>query len=279
MEMENEFEKYCVEHYIKAEKFISEYKAWKTHTQNAKTTMDRMKMEPKEFYRVVGIYEAYLKKQAAEEAAKAPKRRAKAEPKDEGDAVIRAAEPEAVKEPEAEAEDADGKEIPPEVSQVWLSSPWAIWTRELQMMFADDPNVKIVVDEEAYTVKVIVHGQDKWTALSQMLPKEKVFGNVVLRVHVFSDGVVDDPAHLLANAFRDNPRIMGIFRAERFGRVATFGVFKREIVQFFADNGTDIGWNKSMLAEDIARELFVPMTDVFYCTEPANGEYVPDEER
>ena len=44
---------------------------------------------------------------------------------------------------------------------VKLSSPWMIYYRQIKALFSQDPNVKVIFDEENFTVKIYVTGGSK----------------------------------------------------------------------------------------------------------------------
>ena len=73
-----------------------------------------------------------------------------------------------------------------------LSSPWVEFYREIEALFAQDDEVKVVYEEEKNEVKLYVENARKADALAQLLPTEKTFGNVVLKITVIpANGLVE----------------------------------------------------------------------------------------
>ena len=70
------------------------------------------------------------------------------------------------------------------MSKLGLSSPWVNFYRELEALFAKDPEVKVVYDEEKNDVKLYVDNLAKADALAQLLPVERTFGNITITVTV-----------------------------------------------------------------------------------------------
>lgn len=146
-----------------------------------------------------------------------------------------------------------------------LSPPWAIFYREIQAIFGEDPEIHVVYDEENEVVKIYVENSEKAEILSQLLPTKKMFGRVALDIQVIpADGkkystevpeTVD--ALMFAKAFNGNP----VFAYAKtypnlFGAVVTYVVFVPEVVQFFDDDISDIHGIKSTLYENLARDVF-----------------------
>ena len=65
-----------------------------------------------------------------------------------------------------------------------LASPWVIFYHEVQALFEKDEDIKITFDEENYVIKLYVTGTDKAAALEELLPQEKDFGNITLKIEV-----------------------------------------------------------------------------------------------
>ena len=157
------------------------------------------------------------------------------------------------------------------MAQLKLSSPWVIFYRELDALFKDDPEVHVVYDEDEVTVKLFVDSADKAGALTALLPHEKEFGDVTLKVMVV-------PANLGATylqgdelfntAFRGNPAFSFLKTVTGvFFQPLIYVVFRNQVVQYFNDSLGDIYGLCSTLYQDIAKDVFVPMDNVFYCTD------------
>ena len=150
-----------------------------------------------------------------------------------------------------------------------LSTPWAEYYRELEALFKHDPAIKIGFDEDEYIINLYVDGGLKAEALAELLPSEKVFGNVTLKVNVIPANVVkDDKTSLFKAAFEGNPVFSYAVKPE--GILVpnfSFVVFKNEVVQYFNDNLGDVNGNRSTLYQEIAKDVFEDHEGVFFCTD------------
>ena len=150
-----------------------------------------------------------------------------------------------------------------------LSSPWTIFYREIQAMFGKDPDIKISYDEDAYVIKLYVTGTDKANALSQLLPVEKEFGNVVLKIIVIpANNEVLTDEELFNMAFAGNPVFDYAVHSGGDTIVGnnTYVVFKKEVVQYFNDSLNDLHGLCSTLHQEIAKDVFGTKTGLYYCT-------------
>ena len=148
------------------------------------------------------------------------------------------------------------------MAKLKLSPPWSIFYDEIRAMFLKDPEVKVVMDEDHYTVHVFVNNPQKSAAIAKILEQEKKFGRITLKVQVpppdgamtyqFKDGV-----ELYRAAFENNPRLSYVQPKSSIFDTSFYVVFVNEVVQYFNDDISDINGNCSTLAEDIARDIFV----------------------
>lgn len=152
-----------------------------------------------------------------------------------------------------------------------MSSPWVEFYREIEALFAQDPEVKVVYEEEKNEVKLYVENARKADALTQLLPAEKTFGNVTLKVTVIpANDTTVSKADLIAEAFDGNPALSYVQHVDAVMGAFDYAVFQNKVVQFFDDNLADINGNKSTLYENIARDVFNDL-GVFFCTEAPVG--------
>ena len=153
-----------------------------------------------------------------------------------------------------------------------LSSPWVEFYRKIEALFAQDEEVKVVYDEEKNEVKLYVDNVRKADAMNQLLPAEKVFGNVTLKITVVpSNNDEINKADLIAEAFDGNPALSYVQHVDAVIGSFDYAVFQNKVVQFFDDNLADINGNRSTLYEDIARDVF-GNDGVFFCTEAGSRE-------
>ncbi len=149
-----------------------------------------------------------------------------------------------------------------------LSSPWVEFYREIEALFAQDDEVKVVYEEEKNEVKLYVENARKADALTQLLPAEKTFGNVTLKITVIPANDLEiSKADLIAEAFDGNPALSYVQHVDAVIGAFDYAVFQNRVVQFFDDNLSDINGNKSTLYENIAKDVFGENVGVFFCTE------------
>jgi len=143
-----------------------------------------------------------------------------------------------------------------------ISPPWVTYVNELQAMFDPDPQIAFNVDfrsDEGPKVVLATNNGDKAAALLKLLPTEKAFGNVTLRVIVecphVSNLAFATPKDLFETAFNGNPVFAYAVSPIEDGSwwfSATYVVFKNTVVQFFNDNLNDCHGLISTLYQDIA---------------------------
>lgn len=156
-----------------------------------------------------------------------------------------------------------------------LSAPWVEFYRELEALFAQDPEVKVVYEEENNEVKLFVETARKADALTQLLPAEKTFGNVTMKITVVpANNLEVSKADLIAEAFDGNPALSYVQHVNAVVGAFDYAVFQNKVVQFFDDNLSDINGNKSTLYENIAKDVFGSDIGVFFCTEAGSNELV-----
>ena len=151
-----------------------------------------------------------------------------------------------------------------------LSSPWVIFYRKIDELFKDDPEVKLVYSDEEVTLKLYVDNQEKADALTKLLPAEKEFGNVTLKIAVVPADFEnkESTADLFKKAFRGNPAFSDIICSETPGSFqATYVVFAKKVVQFFSDDLTDAHGQTSTLYQELAKEVFGQIDGTYFCTD------------
>lgn len=147
-----------------------------------------------------------------------------------------------------------------------LSTPWDLYYREIEALFKDDPQVKVVYDEEAKEVKLYVENAIKADALTQLLPAERNFGGVELKITVIPANVEASKVSLFRSAFDGNPALEDIISTD--GPFATnYVIFKNKVVQYYSDNLGSYYGMTSTLYEDIAKDVFDHAEGIFFCTE------------
>ena len=158
------------------------------------------------------------------------------------------------------------------MAKLQLSSPWVEYYHKVEAMFKNDLDVRVIFDEDIPELKLFVEDPYKAAALTDLMPEQVGYGNVVLAIKVIpangtaSGGLTG--AALFDEAFRRNPAyrysedIRGVFP-----NPITFVVFANEVVQYFNDNLFDVNGVCSTLYQDIAKEIFEVKSGVYYCTD------------
>ena len=156
-----------------------------------------------------------------------------------------------------------------------LSSPWEKFYKEFEAMFKKDKSIRTEFDNENMIIKLFVEGTDKADALNKLLPNEKVFGNIAVKIEVIpANNENPTNVELFERAFNGNP----IFKYVSNGNKEitsgnTYVVFKKDVVQYYNDSLSDINGICSTLYQDVAKDVFAKRSGVFFCT-----EYKTDDE-
>ena len=163
-------------------------------------------------------------------------------------------------------------------SKVKQEAPWHDYQKMLKALFAWDDEIEIGKVEEApsydvadYVLTVKTHSKAKYDALECALPDYKMFGSVQLHVLLSFENKVEklDWKQVFLTLFGDNsPLIRDVLERvdERTGVKATYVRFEPKALQFHSDNMADYDGNTTMLAADMAREVFSLPAGIFLCT-------------
>lgn len=164
-----------------------------------------------------------------------------------------------------------------------LSPPWIKLYREIQAMFKDDPQVKVLQDE--YDVKVYVANAVKAAALVCLLKEDYNFGNVESHVIVIppndeseedkktmADPLFFEKRSMFEYALQGNPAMSYILDASTLFGTILYVVFANKVVQFFNDDLGDVNGYCSTLYQEIAKDIFKrDMNEyggaVYFCTD------------
>ena len=150
---------------------------------------------------------------------------------------------------------------------VKVSPPWVQYVNELNALFEKDKEIKIVYDNDNVEVKLFVDDSSKAEAIASILPEEKVFGNVTLKITVVPANTNDSVPMRFAKAFKGNPVLKDtITIPDAFSNPITYFVFAREVVQYFDDNLGDPHGLRSTLYQDLANDVFDKHDGVMFCT-------------
>lgn len=149
--------------------------------------------------------------------------------------------------------------------------------RQINALFAKDPDIRVVFDEENAKISLFAADCEKAAALDKILIGEYTFGNVKLSINVvppngFAPKTKTSPADLFAAALAKN-RALSYIRAIEgvFSNDITYIVFANEVVQYFSDDLSDINGLCSTLYQDIAKSIFKEIHGVYFCTDVLDG--------
>lgn len=158
-----------------------------------------------------------------------------------------------------------------------LSAPWTIYYRKLWALFDDDDDIFVgecFPDKGGYMLEIKTFKKKKFEALQLLLPDKVTFGNVELRIYVYyvEDDEEDDKvdySKLIADLFEGNDIFSEMLNVvDHAGAVHHYAAFNPHALQFFTDNLADPYGNSTVLAQDVAREIFRDMVgnEVRFCT-------------
>lgn len=154
------------------------------------------------------------------------------------------------------------------MSKVVLSSPWVLYFRKIEALFQEDPDIKVQLVDEDYTIKIYVESAVKAEALAKLLPSQKVFGNVTVTIQVIpADVDCLDKVALIKKAFDGNKALSKIDTTTLFGQDIAYVLFKKEVVQYYSDDISDAHGLTSTLYQDLAKDVLGVSDSVYFCTD------------
>ena len=150
-----------------------------------------------------------------------------------------------------------------------LSAPWIEFYHKVETLFDPDPNVAVVYDDATKIIKLYVDGTDKANALEKLLPKEKVFGNITVKIAVIPSNLLETKDGLIQAAFDGNPNFVEVVTAQGMHGEPqfTYVAFAAKVAQFWNDNMHDLHGNMNCLYEDLARDVIGEEIGVCFCTD------------
>lgn len=155
------------------------------------------------------------------------------------------------------------------MAKIGMSAPWVIYYREIEELFREDPEIRVVYNEEDVEIRLYVDNSAKADALQSLLPTVKDFGNVQLKITIIPFNKLGETReNIYATAFYDNP-ILSYIRTIRgvFTNNITYVVFINKVVQYFNDDLGDVNGMCSTLYQEIAKDIFGENEGVFFCTD------------
>lgn len=150
-----------------------------------------------------------------------------------------------------------------------LSAPWQIYYKELCALFEKDKEVGIVYDTDEQIINIYVENAAKADAMYAVLPTEKDFGGVTLRINVVpaNKSLRRSVGAVYEDLFYNNPIVDEIVTLEGImTNPITYVIFKKEVVQYYNDSLGDAHGMCSTLYQDIAKRVLCEESGVFFCT-------------
>ena len=156
-----------------------------------------------------------------------------------------------------------------------MSPPWMNYYKEINELFKYDPEVKVEYNDKDYIISLYVETSAKADALAAILPSEKNFGNITVKIVVIQANAKRDLGSLFRKAFEKNRIVKSISNGDGLLYDFTYVVFSREVVQYYSDSLDDINGNTTTLYQDIANRIFedVQHPGVYFCTSDPNKEF------
>ena len=164
------------------------------------------------------------------------------------------------------------------MAKLKLSAPWDEYYEQVMALFGGDPEVHIIFDEEKKDLKLYVESTTKAEALQHLFPVEKEWGGVKMTITIVPPNYDKSAFKVVKNgemssteiieyAFAKNPHFKSTIHVDLpFWGGFVYVMFKNEVLQYYADNISDPDGIKSVLAQDIAKEIFETVDGVYYCT-------------
>lgn len=154
-----------------------------------------------------------------------------------------------------------------------IYAPWIIFYRQVQALFTQDPEVNVIYNDDEKDIVLYVDNPTKAEALSKLLPASRIFGTVKVTVTVVpANAEGDDRMKYLEAAFKGNDAFSHISTVQdippmHLPNPITYCVFKKEVVQYDADDLSSESGKASTLYQDLAKEVFGDIGGVYFCTD------------
>ena len=137
-----------------------------------------------------------------------------------------------------------------------LVAPWINFYHEVAALFKGDPDIKVQFDQEEYELKLFVDDHRKAEALEYILPQERIFGNVTVKVTVIPNNKpITDISDAIKLAFYQNPRFNFVQSVDTPFGVMNYAVFRPDTVQYYNDDIGDIDGKRTTTIEQVAKEV------------------------
>ena len=177
---------------------------------------------------------------------------------------------------------------------VSLSSPWNIHFMMVRAFLTGDPELIVSEDltevtEGCYNFNIMSSNSVKLEALSKVLRTNITFGNVILRMTFLTTnnakqlqdcGPVIPTVQDWEDAFTGNKYFDSIISTGKGMFSFTYAVFAHDIIDYYADDLTDLCGNQHKLPAEVVKEICRFVEDgpeISICTQTPRVDELPFE--
>ena len=150
-----------------------------------------------------------------------------------------------------------------------LCPPWIEYVSKVKKLFERDKDIKVDYREQDNTLILFADSEIKYEALTHLFPESKDFGGTKLNIMIkpANDSDIDVRSYI-KQLFFGNEAVANIEDVPQvMTNPLTYISFKKEVIQFWNDNLGDPHGYKSMLMEDIARDVLEYQDGILFCTD------------
>ena len=156
-----------------------------------------------------------------------------------------------------------------DTKQSKLSPPWNILASKIRVLFEQDNQITVsdcVPDEDSegnYKIDITVDNIYKLQAIKILIPSKVTIGNVEVKINMDKSeesSYIDLTKDTVDILFKDNPIYKETIGIENTltHQMQYYALFNKEVLQYFADDLESPWGIQSNLAENIARDIFIP---------------------
>lgn len=156
------------------------------------------------------------------------------------------------------------------MAKLQLFPPIVSYTNAIRELFKRDPEITMQWSDETATLTMLVDNPEKASALTNYLPDIKKIGRQEVKINIIpSNGLAGAPVTEIDKVFAGNPiyNFSKKFPIDAFGNPIHYVVFNKEVIQYYENDLGDIYGMRSVLAEDLAREVLENTEGIYFCTD------------
>lgn len=158
------------------------------------------------------------------------------------------------------------------IPKLGIYAPWVIYVNQLKALFEKDPEVRVEYDHETASATLYVENAEKAEALNKLLPAQKSYGKTILTIRVVPANTKSSFTQYVEAAFKGNEAFSHLTVIEEIpdmyiSNPIAYCSFKKEVVQYPADDLSSETGLQSTLYENLAREILGDVDGVYFCTD------------